>query len=39
MGACTGKILSTPTPKEIFLTVTDLLTPTPLTAITTPSKV
>ena len=34
-----GKILSTPTPNDNFLTVIVLLIPTPLIEIITPSKV
>ena len=38
LGEFTGKILSTRTPFEIFLTVKDSLTLEPLSAITVPSK-
>src|SRR5208283_1095373 len=37
-GECTGNILSTPTPKDIFRTIKVSRTPLPLRAITTPSK-
>jgi len=39
IGACTGNILSTPTPNESLRTVIVLLRATPLVAIITPSKV
>src|SRR2546428_6672876 len=38
MGECSGKILSTPTPAEIFRTVKEELTLPPRRAITIPSK-